>query len=63
LPPDETEVCRRYNIKVVFGVGEAKKWSSSWFLDDWEKNRRKVKRAMAAKKLKETFDKYLTPNT
>lgn len=62
LPPDETEVCKKYDIKVAFGVGESKKWSSSWFLDDWEKNRRKIKRTQAAKKLKETLDKYLTPN-
>lgn len=62
LPPDETKVCKDNDIKVIFGVGESKKWSSSWFLDDWEKNRRKIKRAQAAKKFKETLDKYLTPN-
>jgi hypothetical protein len=60
LPPLETEVCKRYGIKVEFGVGESKKWSSSWFLDDWEKNRRQVKRAQTAKRLKEKLDKYLT---
>jgi cytidyltransferase-like protein len=60
LPPAETQVCKRNNIKVVFGVGESKRWSSSWFLDDWEKNRRKAKRTLAAKKFKEKLDKYLT---
>lgn len=61
LPPDETKVCVDNDIKVVFGVGESKKWSSSWFLDDWEKNRRQIKLARRTKKLKETLDKYLTP--
>jgi cytidyltransferase-like protein len=60
LPPAETQVCKRNNIKVVFGVGESKRWSSSWFLDDWEKNRRKAKRTLAAKNFKEKLDKYLT---
>lgn len=60
LPPAETKVCKDNNIKVIFGVGESKKWSSSWFLDDWEKNRRKAKRALAAQKLKAKLDKYLT---
>lgn len=32
----EWEVCQRYKIKVVFGVGDDKKWSSSWFLKDWD---------------------------
>lgn len=32
----EWEVCKKYNIKIVFGVGEDKKWSSSWFLKDWD---------------------------
>lgn len=59
LPPAETEVCERNNIKVVFGVGESKRWSSSWFLSDWERTRRKAKRDLAAKKLRETLDKYL----
>jgi D-beta-D-heptose 7-phosphate kinase/D-beta-D-heptose 1-phosphate adenosyltransferase len=61
LPPPETEVCKKYDVKVIFGVGENKKWSSSWFLSDWEKNRRKVKRAQRAQKIKETLDKYLAP--
>jgi cytidyltransferase-like protein len=61
LPPAETEACERNSIKVVFGVGESKKWSSSWFLEDWENNRRKIKRAQRAQKIKETLDKYLMP--
>jgi cytidyltransferase-like protein len=60
LPPAETAACKRNNIKVVFGIGEAKKWSSSWFLEDWENNRRKIRRALAAKRLKDKLDKYLT---
>lgn len=32
----EWEVCQKYNIKVVFNVGEDKKWSSSWFLKEWD---------------------------
>lgn len=31
----EWEVCQKYGIKMVFGVGLDKKWSSSWFLKDW----------------------------
>jgi cytidyltransferase-like protein len=32
----EWETCEKYGIKIVFGVGEDKKWSSSWFLKDWD---------------------------
>ncbi|HEU5005140.1 MAG TPA: adenylyltransferase/cytidyltransferase family protein [Candidatus Saccharimonadales bacterium] len=32
----EWDVCQKYNIEVVFGVGEDKQWSSSWFLKDWD---------------------------
>jgi len=32
----EWDVCQENKIKVVFGVGEDKKWSSSWFLKDWD---------------------------
>lgn len=60
LPLDETKVCEEHRIEVVFGVGENKKWSSSWFLDDWEKTRRKAKRAMAAQRFKEKIGKYLS---
>jgi len=31
----EWKTCEKYNIKIEFGVGEDKKWSSSWFLKDW----------------------------
>jgi cytidyltransferase-like protein len=57
----EWGVCKKHGIEIIFGVGEAKKWSSSWFLKDWEKTRRKAKRAQAAQKLKDKLDKYLTP--
>lgn len=31
----EWETCKKHNIKIMFGVGEDKKWSSSWFLNKW----------------------------
>lgn len=31
----EWEICKKYNIEVITGVGEDKKWSSSWFLNEW----------------------------
>lgn len=31
----EWETCKKYDIKIVTGVGEDKKWSSSWFLNEW----------------------------
>ena len=31
----EWDTCEKNNIEVVFGVGEEKKWSSSWFLNSW----------------------------
>ena len=34
----EWETCKKHNIEIVFGVGEDKKWSSSWFLKDWSEN-------------------------
>lgn len=33
----EWATCKKYDIEVVFGVGEDKQWSSSWFLKDWDK--------------------------
>jgi len=30
------KTCQKNNIEVVFGVGEDKQWSSSWFLKDWD---------------------------
>lgn len=32
----EWETCKKHGIKIIFGVGEDKKWSSSWFLRDWD---------------------------
>jgi len=32
----EWKTCQKHNIKVVFGVGMDKKWSSSWFLKEWD---------------------------
>lgn len=52
----EWDVCKKNNIEIKFGVGEAKKWSSSWFLADWEKSRRKAR----AMQLKNKLNKYLT---
>lgn len=34
----EWETCEKYDIKIVSGVGLEKKWSSSWFLNEWNKN-------------------------
>lgn len=33
----EWETCQKYKIEVISGVGADKKWSSSWFLNDWAK--------------------------
>lgn len=35
LPEAESEVCKKHNIKIIFGVGEDKLWSSSKFLHEW----------------------------
>ncbi len=35
----EWETCHRHRIQIVFGVGEDKKWSSSWFLKEWDDSR------------------------
>jgi D-beta-D-heptose 7-phosphate kinase/D-beta-D-heptose 1-phosphate adenosyltransferase len=35
----EWETCKKHNIKVVTGVGLPKKWSSSWFLKEWNDNK------------------------
>lgn len=32
----EWETCKKNNIEIIFGVGEDKKWSSSWFLNEWD---------------------------
>jgi cytidyltransferase-like protein len=33
----EWEVCQKNKTKVIFGVGDDKEWSSSWFLKEWDK--------------------------
>lgn len=42
----EWDTCKKHNIEIVFNVGEDKKWSSSWFLTEWNngsvKNKEKV---------------------
>jgi cytidyltransferase-like protein len=32
----EWETCEQHGIKIQFNVGEDKKWSSSWFLNEWD---------------------------
>ena len=32
----EWEVCKKHRIKIIYGVGEDKLWSSSRFLHDWK---------------------------
>jgi cytidyltransferase-like protein len=32
----EWKVCQENDIKIEFNVGEDKKWSSSWFLKNWD---------------------------
>ena len=34
----EWAVCHQLGIEIVSGVGDDKKWSSSWFLDAWVKH-------------------------
>ncbi|HUP86067.1 MAG TPA: adenylyltransferase/cytidyltransferase family protein [Acidimicrobiales bacterium] len=34
----EWGVCQELGIEVVSGVGDAKRWSSSWFLEDWSRH-------------------------
>lgn len=35
----EWEVCKKHNIEIISGVGEDKKWSSSWFLNEWNNDK------------------------
>jgi cytidyltransferase-like protein len=56
----EWDVCQENGTKVIFGVGEDKKWSSSWFLKDWDKSSARKRRLQKAKEFKEKFNKYLT---
>jgi cytidyltransferase-like protein len=32
----EWDVCQKNGTEVIFGVGDDKQWSSSWFLKDWD---------------------------
>ncbi len=41
IPASEWEVCEKYGIKIVGGVGLDKFWSSSDFLKEWEEHARK----------------------
>ena len=52
LPPAETAICKKYGIKVIFGVGFDKKWSSSEFLKNWD--------GSIPKRLRHKVKKYLT---
>lgn len=36
----EWEVCKKHDIEIVTGIGADKKWSSSWFLQDWEEHKK-----------------------
>jgi len=36
----EWEVCKKHGIEIVTGIGADKKWSSSWFLQDWEDHKK-----------------------
>lgn len=38
----EWETCKKHKIKVVFGVGMDKKWSSSWFLKQWDEAKKDI---------------------
>jgi cytidyltransferase-like protein len=39
----EWKVCQKHRIKIVTGVGEDKKWSSSWFLKAWDEHSSLIK--------------------
>jgi D-beta-D-heptose 7-phosphate kinase/D-beta-D-heptose 1-phosphate adenosyltransferase len=36
----EWDTCKKHDIEIVFNVGEDKKWSSSWFLNEWNKGKK-----------------------
>lgn len=38
----EWAMCEKHDIEVVFGVGEDKQWSSSWFLKKWDENTKQI---------------------
>lgn len=40
LPPCEAPTCKKYNIEIAWNVGiEKQRWSSSWFLKEWEEHK------------------------
>jgi cytidyltransferase-like protein len=41
----EWDTCEKNNIQIVFGVGEDKKWSSSWFLNEWDNHNSSKRKA------------------
>lgn len=55
----EWEVCQANKTKVIFGVGEDKEWSSSWFTDEWAKSFHKRAVNKTKHKLKTKLGKYL----
>lgn len=54
----EWEICQANKTKVVFGVGEDKEWSSSWFTNDWAKSFHKRAVNKTKHKLKGKLSKY-----
>jgi cytidyltransferase-like protein len=32
----EWDTCKEHSIEIIFNVGHDKKWSSSWFLKEWD---------------------------
>lgn len=56
----EWQTCQANGTKVISGVGEDKRWSSSWFLKDWDKASARKRRLQKAHEFKEKFNKYLT---
>ncbi len=38
----EWDICKKYDIEIIFNVGEDKKWSSSWFLKEWDEVKGKI---------------------
>lgn len=48
LPEDEINVCKKYGIKIVFGVGGKKTQSSSWLLKKYENQKNHIRRGRGA---------------
>lgn len=55
----EWEVCQANGTEVVFGVGEDKEWSSSWFTDEWTKTIHKRAVNKTKHKIKSKLNKIL----